>query len=174
MAQEQNSAKDAIFWDLDRELKFTRKVLERLPDKDLAWKPHAKSMSLGQLAIHVATLPDWARTALAQDSLDASTAPQPPSNVTSRQQVLDFFDKSAAALRAAVAAFDPAKYFATWSFKRGQQTMTSQSRATVYRTWSLNHLIHHRGQLCLYLRLLDVPVPAVYFNSAEEPTWVFE
>jgi len=174
MKSDTPSAKDSIFFDLERELAMTRKVLERLPEKQYAWKPHVKSMSLGQLAIHVATLPDWIRASLIGDSLDAASAPRPPSQVSGQKELLKIFDTNADALRAAVKDFDPAKYFDTWSFRRGEQIMTSKPRATVYRVWCLNHLIHHRGQLCVYLRLLDVPVPAVYFNSADEQAWVFE
>jgi uncharacterized damage-inducible protein DinB len=168
------STAEIIFWDLERELGVTRKVLERIPEKHFTWKPHAKSMSLGQLAIHVATLPDWIRGSLAADFLDAANAPRPPAQVAGSQELLALYDTHAAALREAVQKFNPNEYLATWSFRRGQEVMTSKPRATVYRIWCLNHLIHHRAQLCVYLRLLDVAVPAVYFNSADEPAWVFE
>jgi len=167
------STKEAIFWDLERELAVTRKVLERLPREHFDWKPHEKSMSLGKLALHVATLPDWARGAIGEDGLDASTAPRPPSELKSQKDLLDYFDRNANALREAVARFDAAKFGQTWTMRNGQKVMTSQPRATVYRVWCLNHLIHHRGQLCLYLRLLNIPVPTVYFNTADDPTWVF-
>src|SRR5580704_10503785 len=101
-----SSMKETIFCDLERELKFTRKVLERLPEKHFGYKPHPKSMTLGQLAIHVATLPDWARAALAGDSLDAASAPRPPTDVSGQKQLLEYFDKCAAGLRDAAAVFD--------------------------------------------------------------------
>ena len=167
------SAKEIIFWDLERELAVTRKVLESLPEAHFAWKPHQKSMSLAKLALHVATLPDWARGAIAENGLDAATAPQPPSDLKNRNDLLDLFDRSAAALREAAGRFDAGEYGQTWTMRNGQQVMTSQPRATVYRVWCMNHLIHHRGQLCLYLRLLNIPVPTVYFNTADDPTWVF-
>jgi len=167
------SPTDIIFWDLERELAVTRKVLEHLPPEHFAWKPHEKSMSLGNLALHVAALPDWARGAIGEDGLDAATVPRPPADVKSRKDLLDYFDRNVTALRDVVGRFDPAKYGQTWTMRNGQQIMTAQPRATVYRVWCLNHLIHHRAQLCLYLRLLNIPVPTVYFNTADDPSWVF-
>lgn len=167
------SGKEIIFWDLERELAVTRKVLEQLPPQHFEWKPHEKSMSLGKLALHVATLPDWARGAIGEDGLDAATAPRPPSELKSQKDLLDYFDRNATALREAAGRFDAAKIGHLWTMRNGQTIMTSQPRATVYRIWCMNHLVHHRGQLCLYLRLLNVPVPTVYFNTADDPTWVF-
>jgi uncharacterized damage-inducible protein DinB len=173
MSANSPSAKEIIFWDLERELAVTRKVLEQLPQEHYDWKPHEKSMSLAKLALHVATLPDWARGAIAEDGLDAATAPRPPSELKSQKDLLALFDRSAAALREAAGRFDAEKFGQTWTMRSGSTIMTSQPRATVYRVWCLNHLIHHRAQLCLYLRLLNIPVPTVYFNTADDPTWVF-
>jgi len=167
------SLKDIAFSDLERELTLTRTVLVRLPEEHYGWKPHEKSMSLGQLALHVAELPGWARTAIDQDELDLATAPRPPRLIKDRGELLARFDHNAAELRDAVARFDAAKLGATWTMRNGEQVMTTRPRATVYRVWSVNHLIHHRAQLCLYLRLLNVPVPTIYFNTADDPTWVF-
>jgi uncharacterized damage-inducible protein DinB len=166
--------KEVAFGDLERELAVTRKVLERLPEQHYQWKPHEKSMSLGQLALHVALLPDWMRVTIAQDELDAATAPRPPSTLKDRAELLAMFDRHVAALRQAVERFDAAALNRPWTMRRGQQVMVTKPRAMVYRIWCVNHLIHHRGQLCLYLRLLNVPVPTVYFNTADDPTWVFE
>jgi uncharacterized damage-inducible protein DinB len=163
-----------MFGDLERELTVTRKVLAAIPIDKFDWKVHEKSMSLGQLALHVATLPEWAKDSLATDVLDFATAPRPPKRVTDSAELLKIFDDRAVALRAAVAAFDPAGWDATWTMKNGDHVFTSQPRSKVYRIWSLNHLVHHRAQLCVYLRLLNVPVPTVYFNTADDQTWVFE
>ena len=165
---------EVAFGDVERELAVTRRVLEAVPDAHLSWKPHEKSMSLGQLAIHVAYLPDWARGALASDVLDFASAPRPPKSVTGVRELLEHFDRNAAAFRTALAAFDPAKYRDVWTLRNGDQVFVSKPRPTVYRVWSMNHLIHHRGQLCVYLRLLDVKVPTVYFNTADDPAFVFE
>jgi uncharacterized damage-inducible protein DinB len=166
--------KDAVFSDLERELAVSRRVLEALPPERFGWKPHARSMSLGRLAWHVADMPEWMRVTLAQDELDAANAPRPPAELKSREELLARWDRNAAGLREAVARFDPAKLDGTWTMRNGEQVFVSRPRSLVYRVWSVNHLIHHRGQLCVYLRLLDLPVPTVYFNTSDNPEWVFE
>ena len=163
-----------LFADLERELGVTRKVLAAVPSDKLDWRPHEKSMTLGKLAIHVATLPEWMKDALAHEVLDVAAAPRPPQSVADTQELLKLFDDRAAGLRAAAAAFDPAGWDATWTMKNGEQVFTTQPRSKVYRAWCFNHMIHHRGQLCLYLRLLNVRVPTVYFNTADDPAFVFE
>jgi len=166
--------KTVMFGDLERELTVTRKVLAALPLKEFDWKVHEKSMSLGQLAIHVATLPEWAMDALSHDVLDFATAPRPPKRVADTAELLKLFDEKVAALRAAVKAFDPAKWDADWTIKNGDKVFTTQQRSKVFRIWSLNHLVHHRAQLCVYLRMLGVAVPTVYFNTSDDPSWVFD
>jgi uncharacterized damage-inducible protein DinB len=168
------SLKEAVFSDLERELVVTRSVLDRLPEQHYGWKPHEKSMSLGKLAMHVAHLPEWIRVTLAQDELDAASSPRPPADVKDRAELLSRFDGHVAGLRQVVERFDAAALGRPWTMRRGEQVMVSKPRITVYRIWCLNHLIHHRGQLCLYLRLLNIPVPTVYFNTADDPTWIFE
>jgi uncharacterized damage-inducible protein DinB len=161
------------FVDLERELAVTRTVLERLPEEHYGWKPHEKSMTLIRLALHVAELPDWARVTLAQDELDFANAPRPPMEVQHREELLARFDNNAAALKEVVKKFDAGKLGGSWSMRNGSQVMVTRPRDFVYRVWCMNHLVHHRGQLCLYLRLLNMPVPTVYFNSADDPEWVF-
>jgi uncharacterized damage-inducible protein DinB len=168
------SPKDVAFVDLERELAVTRKVLEKLPPQHYNWKPHEKSMSLGQLALHVATLPDWMKGTIGEDELDAASAPRPPKELKDRDHLLEIFDGHVAALRLVIEQFDMAKWNQPWSMRQGEQIIVTKPRSTVYRVWCINHLIHHRAQLCLYLRLLNVPVPTVYFNTADDPTWVFE
>ena len=166
--------KDIAFGDLERELTVTRTVLERLPPEHYGWKPHEKSMSLGQLALLVAELPEWIRATIGEDVLDVAGAPRPPAELKSREELLDRFDRHAAAARDVVARFDMANFGNTWTMRNGEQVIVARPRPIVYRIWCLNHLVHHRAQLCLYLRLLNVPVPTVYFNTADDPTWVFE
>jgi len=168
------NSKDIAFGDLERELAVTRKVLERLPIEHYGWRPHEKSMRLGNLALHVADLPAWATEAIAADELDAANAPRPPKELTSRKELLDRFDQNVVKLRKAVADFDMAGFEKPWTMRQGEQVIVTKARSVVYRIWSINHMIHHRAQLCLYLRLLDVPVPTVYFNTSDDPTWVFE
>ncbi len=171
---EPSAFKDAIFGDVERELDVTRKVLSALPSDQFDWAPHTKSMSLGKLALHVATLPGWAQAALAADVLDFAAAPRPPAQVESSAELLAVFDNAANGLREEMARFDPAGWNRPWTMRNGEQVFTTAPRPKVFRIWSLNHLVHHRGQLCLYLRLLNVVVPTVYFNTSDDPTWSFE
>ena len=174
MNSEAQPLKDVIFLDLEREIAVTRKVLQSLPEEHYDWKPHEKSMSLGRLALHVADMPDWIRASIAADELDAANAPRPPAKLESRAQLLERFDRNVAAMREAVKRFDPANWNNHWTMRNGEQVFVTRPRPIVYRVWSVNHMVHHRGQLCLYLRLLNVPVPTVYFNTADDPNWVFE
>jgi uncharacterized damage-inducible protein DinB len=164
---------EIAFIDLERELAATRRVLERLPEQHLAWKPHEKSMSLGRLAMHVATLPQWAADTLTKDGLDMQQPPQMRTEPNDVADILQTFDEQAAAVRAALAKTDDATLAATWTLQSGDQVLYSNTRSFVLRVWCVNHMIHHRAQLCVYFRLLNVPVPAVYFNSADEPDWNF-
>jgi uncharacterized damage-inducible protein DinB len=173
MTSESSSKNHVAFVDLERELGVTRTLLERLPEEHYGWKPHEKSMTLGRLASHVADLPGWMRVTIAEDELDFATSPRPPQPPTTREELLARFDKNAAAAREAVARFDPASLRREWTLRNGQQVLTTRPKDYVYRVWCMNHLIHHRAQLCLYLRLLNVPVPTVYFNTADDPSWVF-
>jgi uncharacterized damage-inducible protein DinB len=168
------SLKDVAFGDLERELGVTRRVLEALPEEKFGWTPHEKSMTVARLASHVADLPQWIQMTLAQDELDMAAMPPPPPPSPNRKELLERFDRQVAALREAVARFDMANFNKPWSMRQGKEVVVTRPRATVYRVWCLNHMIHHRAQLCLYLRLLNVPVPTVYFNTADDPSWVFE
>ena len=168
------STKDAAFCDVERELAATRRVLERVPEEHFAWKPHEKSMTLQQLAGHVATMPIWCVLTLEQDGLNFTSPPHIPRDFSGREALLKTFDEHAAKFRQALAKLEDAGLQQTWTLQNGEQVVYTQSRAYVLRVWSVNHMIHHRGQLCLYLRLLGVPVPAVYFNSADEPEMKFD
>ena len=174
MALEPSSLKSAVFGDLERELAVTRKVLAALPEGKQSWKPHEKSMSLERLALHVATLPGWCRATLAADQLDFASAPRPPAGYKDAAELLALFDKEVVELRDVVSNFDMSQWDNEWSLKNGDQLIVRKPRPFVWRVWNVNHLIHHRGQLALYLRLLNVPVPTIYFNTADDPQFVFE
>jgi uncharacterized damage-inducible protein DinB len=161
------------FSDLDRELTVTRRVLERLPEEHFAWKAHEKSMPLGHLAQHVVNLVQWCLDTIEKDVLDMATIPPMQKAPTTLAALLQSFDEKAAKLRAAVASLNDAALAQPWSLKNGTETLVTHPRAFILRTWCLSHLIHHRAQLCVYLRLLNLPVPAVYFNSSDEPEWMF-
>ena len=161
---------ESLLPEFDREMANTRKVLERVPEDKLTWKPHAKSFSMGALATHVAMIPGWGVFRLAQDSFDlaAPGAQQPPPPAGSRKELLELFDRNVAAYRAALVAADDARLFAPWSLVKGSQTIFTMPRLAVLRSIVMNHSIHHRAQLGVYLRLNDVPVPAIYGPSADE------
>jgi uncharacterized damage-inducible protein DinB len=164
-----SSCKDIAFGDLERELETTRRVLERLPEAHYAWKPHVKSMSLGDLAAHVANLLTWQSSILQTDEFDLGAPPPPIRGPANREELLRRFEENAAAVRRALEQTDDAALVRPWTLRHGAQVLFTWPKATVMRVMGLSHLLHHRGQLCVYLRLLDVPVPAVYGPSADEP-----
>src|SRR6185369_12376879 len=162
------SMKDTAYCDVERELAATRRVLERVPDEHFAWKPHEKSMSLQGLAGHVATMPIWCTLTLEQDGLNFTSPPHIPRDFSDREALLKTFDEHAAKFREAMKRTDDAALEQTWTLKNADNVLYIASRAYVLRVWCVNHMVHHRGQLCTYLRMLGQPVPAVYFNSADE------
>lgn len=156
----------ALLPEFDHEMATTRRTLERVPEENLAWKPHHKSMSLGQLASHLAEMPSWGVAGLTMDSLDMSN--YKPWQGASREEILGVFDKNVAAARTAIAGADDAKYMSNWSLTAGGKTMMTMPKVAVVRSFVLNHIIHHRGQLSVYLRLNNVAVPSIYGPSADE------
>lgn len=153
----------------DRETATTRKVLDAIPaDTDFAWKPHSKSMSLGNLAGHVSdTNGDWALHTLTVDKLEWNPQMK-PDYPTNKADLLARFDKQTADVKPQLAAMTPSKWDSNWKFVAGEQTWIDDTKYNVWRTWVLNHLVHHRGQLGVYLRLLDKKVPGCYGPSADE------
>jgi uncharacterized damage-inducible protein DinB len=159
--------KDALLSEYDHEMATTRKLLERIPDDRLAWKPHQKSISIGGLANHLASLPLWTDPILNDFSFDLAGGPPPGFDKLSRADVLMAFDDSTSRARALMDKTD-AEYLAPWTLKRDGQQMFTLPRVAAFRSFVLNHVIHHRGQLSVYLRLNDIPVPAIYGPSADE------
>jgi uncharacterized damage-inducible protein DinB len=163
---------DSLLPEFDHEFATTRKLLERLPDADLGWKPHDKSMSLGQLATHVANIGGfWCTQTMNAPSYDASAANDPEARLapaSSRDALLKEFDEKIKAARAAVAGKTDAEMMAPWTLKMGSHEIFTMPRVAVYRSFIMNHMIHHRGQLSVYLRLRDVPLPSIYGPSADE------
>lgn len=153
--------------EFDHEMATTRRVLERVPEGHFDWKPHDKSMSLGKLASHLAELPSLSQLIMKRPSFDI-TSPRPSANATTRQEILDLFDQNVATTRADLAAAEDTAMMENWSLLRGEQTVFSLPRVAVLRSMVFNHTIHHRGQLSVYLRLNDVPVPSIYGPSADE------
>jgi uncharacterized damage-inducible protein DinB len=158
---------DALLPEFDHEMTTTRKVLERVPEDKFGWKPHAKSFSLGDLAQHVATIPMWGSVTLNQSELDVGGDQRLPP-VKTRAELLSMFDQNVSATRNVLTATADAALMAPWSLKRGTQTIFTMPRMGVWRSFVMSHLIHHRAQLAVYLRLNDVPVPSMYGPSADE------
>jgi uncharacterized damage-inducible protein DinB len=160
---------DTLLPEFDREMGVTRKLLERVPDGQFGWKPHPKSMTLGRLAEHLAELPHWVSVTIGQDAFDMST-PRPDDHrpPETRAAVLALFDTNAAAARAAIAGRGDAELMAPWSLLQGKQTLFTMPKATVLRSFVFNHIVHHRGQMSVYLRMHDVPLPSIYGPSADE------
>lgn len=161
---------EVLMQDFDNEMKSTRTTLERIPEDKPDYKPHEKSMAMGRLAMHVATLPLFGKYVLTTPGMDLanSTLPHPDLTFTTRERLLKTFDESAAEARAALASASDADLLANWKFSFGDKVISDMPRVGTYRGMFFNHLIHHRAQLGVYLRLNDVPVPATYGPSADD------
>ncbi len=157
----------ALLPEFDQEMANTRKTLERVPEDKLGWKPHEKSGTMGWLANHVATLPRLAVFTIEQPSVDVSKVPR-PAPVSTRRELLETFDMHVAAARAAIAGVSDEHLLKPWTLFYGERMIFTQPRTAVLRSFFMNHIIHHRAQLGVYLRLNNVPVPAIYGPSADE------
>jgi len=157
---------ETLLPEFDQEMATTRRVLERVPSDKGEWKPHPKSFALGHLAQLVARMPGWQVSAVTEQTLDLASAPRYSMQPT--EELLEVFDENVRAARAALAATNDAALAESWSLTMGAQTLFTTTRANVVRQ-NINHLVHHRGQLTVYLRLLDVPVPSIYGPTADEP-----
>jgi len=160
------SIAESLLPEFDQEMATTRRVLERVPGDRASWKPHAKSFSLGHLAQLVARMPGWTTQALKHTELDLSGAA--PYSLEKTETLLAEFDRHVKEARAAIAAARDADFGAPWSLKVGAKVLFTMPRGGVVRQ-NMSHLAHHRGQLTVYLRLLDVPVPSIYGPTADEP-----
>ncbi len=160
------SIAETLLPEFDQEMATTRRLLERVPSEKGAWKPHAKSFSLGHLAQLVATMPGWLTNMVTQTELDL--AGQPGYSLESTDTLLTLFDKLVREAREALSATTDADFSVPWSLKHGERVLFTTPRGATVRS-TINHLIHHRGQLTVYLRLVDVPIPSVYGPTADEP-----
>ncbi len=161
------SISDSLLPEFDHEMANTRKVLERLPEDKFGWRPHQKSFTMGALATHVATLPFWATMTIERDSIDLS-APMENTEARTRAELLERFDRNTASARGAIAGAGNERMLAPWSLVSGGTTLFTMPRVAVLRSFVMNHMIHHRAQLGVYLRLNDIAVPALYGPSADE------
>ncbi len=161
--------RDALLPEFDHEMAVTRRVLERVPESRFDWKPHEKSFPLGGLAAHLAEIPAWGRAILDRPSYDlAGVRPARPAGQTTVQGVLEVFDRHVAELRRHLLDTSDAQLMAPWLLMRGSQLVMSLPRLAALRSFVLHHVIHHRGQLTVYLRLQDVPLPPLYGSTADE------
>jgi uncharacterized damage-inducible protein DinB len=158
---------DGLLAELTQEAETTRRVLERMPQEHLSWKPHPKSMSLGQLALHVATVPGNVAELAALDTVPEPPAFVQPEAATASELVPSLTD-SVARAKQVLGGFDDERMSATWRLQSGGKEILAMPRAALVRTIMLNHWYHHRGQLLVYLRLLNLPVPSVYGPTADE------
>jgi uncharacterized damage-inducible protein DinB len=153
--------------EFDEEMKNTRKMLECIPDDKLDYQPHPKSMTLTRLATHVAELPSWTTMTIDQDVLDVP-ADYKPHFAKSRAELLEMFDKGVAEARPKIQSASDEHWKQIWTFKFGGKTMMAMPRSAVMRSVIMDHLIHHRAQLSVYLRLNNVAIPGMYGPSADE------
>ena len=163
--------RDAFISELDHEMANTRKTLERVPEDKFSWKPHDKSMSILELVTHLTNLPTWATMTVERDKFDMAPPGEEPeraSPASSLSAALEVFDKNVAAARNSIANADDDTLMAPWSLLSGGHELFTMPKATVLRGFFFNHIIHHRAQLGVYLRLNDVPVPATYGPTADE------
>jgi uncharacterized damage-inducible protein DinB len=162
---------ETLLAEFDQEIATTRLLLERIPAEDAGWKPHPKSAALGDLAVHLASIPWWLDVTLTTTELDFNPpgggGPPAPPAFTTVAALLTYFDKNTAASRATLARAADADFAVPWSLKSGGQTYFTLPRAAVLRSFVLSHLIHHRAQLGVYLRLRDVPLPPSYGPTAD-------
>lgn len=162
---------ESLLPEFDQEMANTRIVLARVPAAKFSWKPHPKSFEMGALAAHIANMVDWASLTLESDSFDYAPPGAPPyesPKFASTDELLAAFDKGVAKARSAIAATDDGRMLAPWSLMAGGQIVMTMPRVAVVRSFVMNHTIHHRAQLGVYLRLNDIPLPALYGPSADE------
>lgn len=160
---------DTLLPEFDNEMAVTRRVLARAPETAFSWRPHEKSWTLGGIATHLSNIPGWGVAILARDSFDLVLDAGPRSTEkTSVAEVLAAFDASVKDARARLAAASDAELLAPWALKRDGEVMMSLPRLAAFRSFAISHLIHHRGQLSVYLRLQNVPLPPIYGPTADE------
>lgn len=164
------SIAESLLPEYDHELATTRRILERVPEAEFGWKPHEKSMSMGQLAGHIANIPFWLSATLNAPFYDVM-AGDPEARLdtpASRDVLLKAFDEKVSKARASLVKTTDAEMMAQWALKQGDKEIFSVPRVAAIRTFVMNHLIHHRGQLSVYLRLKGVPLPSIYGPTADE------
>ncbi len=162
------SIAQSLLGEWDNEVASTIKVLKAVPEAHQNWAPHPKSMTMGRLAAHVAELPGWATMTLNTSELDFAKG-YTPTTFGSTAATVAAFEAGAAGARAAIAGASDEEFLKPWTLRNGEQIYFTMPKIAVIRSFAMNHIVHHRAQLGVYLRLKDVPVPGVYGPSADEP-----
>lgn len=160
----------ALLPEFDHEAAVTRTVLERVPESQVGWRPHPTALTLGELVLHLVSIPTWAVRTLRERSFDLAPQGSPPASPPAWESLarsLALFDETVAKARAALVVTTDLELAQLWTLKKGGAKVLTAPRGSVLRSFVLNHGIHHRAQLGLYLRMLDVPVPAMYGPTAE-------
>jgi len=160
--------KDALIAELKYESSLTKKMLERVPLDKKDWKPHERSMSLGRLATHVAEIPHWISRIITIDDFDFFVQGFSSHAASSQEELLTIFNDKLDKAIADLESTGDESFDKSWTVRRGEQVIYQLKKKVAIRSWGLNHLVHHRGQLSVYLRLLDLPVPGMYGPSADE------
>jgi uncharacterized damage-inducible protein DinB len=159
---------EALHGEMEHEAATTRKVLERIPADKFDWKPHEKSMGFGQLASHIAEMFSWTGPTLNQPELDFSKFDYKPFAPTTSEELLEYFDKNISEALDVLKNTPDETFFEPWTMRNGEQIYFTMPKAVTMRSFVMNHIVHHRGQLSVYLRLNDIPVPSIYGPSADE------
>ena len=165
------SISEAMLAELNQEAANTRKMLEVVPGDRFDWQPHEKSMTLGRLSGHIAEIPGWAPMMAGKDELDFAESDFTPAQPATRDQLLESHDQSVAAFNSALEGLDDATLMKPWTMKNGDEVYFTMPCAVAMRGFILNHIVHHRGQLSVYLRQLEVPLPQVYGPTADNPSF---
>jgi uncharacterized damage-inducible protein DinB len=164
------SISQSLLPEFDQEMENTRKMLASVPDGKWDWKPHEKSMSLGRLSGHIAELPSWGVTAMEKELFELNPGEYKAYVADSPAALVETFEKHRAKVREAIASASDEAFHKIWTMKFGGRTVMSLPRVAVIRSMFMNHLIHHRAQLSVYLRLLDIEFPGMYGPTADEPS----
>jgi uncharacterized damage-inducible protein DinB len=166
------SIAESLLPEFDREMGLTHQLLERVPNEKASWKPHPKSFSLGDLSLHIANLPTWAVSTMKQTEFDVNPpggSSFVPPKFESVAATLKTLEENVKTTRGVIASATDGELMVMWTFKNGGKTVFSMPRIAVLRSFVMNHMIHHRGQLTVYLRELDVPLPQIYGPTADSP-----
>lgn len=163
-----NAVSGALIAEMEQEAKVARTVLERIPADKFDWKPHEKSMSFGKLASHVAEMFGWTPPTLQQSELDFAKMDYKPFEPKTTDELVEYLDKTVDEAIETLKNTPDDVFLEDWTMRNGEQVYFTMPKAVVMRSFVMNHIIHHRGQLSVYLRLNDIPVPAIYGPSADE------